>query len=74
MNPNIDKILNYKTIDVNNKIDRLLEIDAINYTNLGIDSTKTQKELVKKESRYIYRAIRSLDKELGDLLLQHQDK
>jgi hypothetical protein len=74
MNPQIDKILNYKTISINQKIDRLLEIDANNYTNLGSDSTKTEKELVKKESRFIYRAIRTLDKELGDLFLQHQDK
>lgn len=74
MNPKIDKILNYKTISINQKIDRLLEIDANNYTNLGSDSTKTEKELVKKESRFIYRAIRTLDKELGDLFLQHQDR
>jgi transcription elongation GreA/GreB family factor len=74
MNPKIDKILNYKTISIRQKIDRLLEIDANNYTNLGSDSSKTEKEQVKKESRFIYRAIRTLDKELGNLFLQHQDK
>jgi hypothetical protein len=74
MNPKIDKILNYKTISINQKIDRLLEIDANNYTNLGTDSTKTEIEQVKKESRFIYRAIKTLDKELGNLFLQHQDR
>lgn len=74
MNPKINKILNYKTISIRQKIDRLLEIDANNYTNLGSDSSKTEKEQVKKESRFIYRAIRTLDKELGNLFLQHQDK
>ncbi len=74
MNPKIDRILNFKTISIRQKIDRLLEMDANNYTNLGIDSTKTQREEVKKESRFIYRAIKTLDKELGNLFLQHQDK
>ena len=49
----IDKILGYKTIKKRVKIDRLLEIDANQYTTLGVDSTKTEKEEVKKNSRYI---------------------
>ena len=43
------------------------------YTNLGSDSTKTEKQEVKKNSRIIYRAIKDLDQETGKLLLQHQD-
>jgi len=74
MNPKIEKILNYKSIPIRQKIDRLLELDAINYTNLGSESTKTQREEVKKESRFIYRAIKTLDTDLGNLFLQHQDK
>jgi hypothetical protein len=70
----IDKILSYKSIKERDKISRLLEIDAIQYCNLGIDSTKSEKETVKKNSRYIYRAISKINKELGDKLLQHQDK
>tara|TARA_R100001509_G_scaffold145288_1_gene101840 strand:- start:438 stop:671 length:234 start_codon:yes stop_codon:yes gene_type:complete len=70
----IDKILSYTSIKERDKISRLLEIDAIQYCNLGIDSTKSEKELVKKNSRYIYRAISKINKELGDKLLQHQDK
>ncbi len=74
MNLKIEKILNYKSISIRQKIDRLLELDAINYTNLGSESTKTQREEVKKESRFIYRAIKTLDTDLGNLFLQHQDK
>jgi hypothetical protein len=74
MNQKIEKILNYKSISIRQKIDRLLELDAINYTNLGSESTKTQREEVKKESRFIYRAIKTLDTDLGNLFLQHQDK
>ena len=55
------------------RINQLLEIDATMYTNLGSDSTKAEKQEVKKNSRIIYRAIRELDIETGKLLLQHQD-
>tara|TARA_R100001509_G_scaffold130547_1_gene83928 strand:+ start:230 stop:463 length:234 start_codon:yes stop_codon:yes gene_type:complete len=70
----IDKIVGFKTIKKRVKIDRLLEIDANQYTSLGVDSTKTEKEEVKKNSRYIYRAISKLNKELGTKFLQFQDK
>tara|TARA_R100000655_G_scaffold76182_1_gene115211 strand:+ start:11774 stop:12007 length:234 start_codon:yes stop_codon:yes gene_type:complete len=70
----IDKIVSYTSIKKRDKISRLLEIDATQYCNLGIDSTKSEKELVKKNSRYIYRAISKLNKELGDKFLQFQDK
>ena len=49
----IDKTYNYKTISNKIKIDRLLEIDVIQYTNLGSDSTKAEKLIVKKNSKYI---------------------
>lgn len=55
------------------RINQLLEMDAIMYTNLGSDSTKTDKLEVKKNSRIIYKAIKDLDLETGKLLLQHQD-
>jgi Cu/Ag efflux protein CusF len=55
------------------RINQLLEMDATMYTNLGSDSTKAEKQEVKKNSRIIYRAIRDLDIETGKLLLQHQD-
>ena len=55
------------------RIDQLLSEDANMYTNLGSDSTKAEKEEVKKNSRAIYRAIKDLDESTGKLLLQHQD-
>jgi hypothetical protein len=55
------------------RVNELLEIDAIMYTNLGSDSTKAEKQEVKKNSRIIYRAIKDLDLDTGKLLLQHQD-
>jgi hypothetical protein len=55
------------------RIDEILEIDAIMYQNLGTDSTKANKEEVKKNSRFIYRTIKDLDSDTGKLLLQHQD-
>lgn len=58
---------------IKERIDELLKIDADMYTNLGIDSTKADKEQVKKNSRLIYRAIKDLDDATGKLLLQHQD-
>lgn len=58
---------------VGERIDQLLFEDANMYTNLGSDSTKAEKEEVKKNSRAIYRAIKDLDESTGKLLLQHQD-
>ena len=63
------KIVGYKTWTDKRKVDALLEIDATAYTNLGIDSTKTEIERTKKDSRFIYRAIKSIDEKLGKELL-----
>ena len=70
----IDQILNYKTYTDRRKIDALLELDATMYCNLGIESTKKERLEVKKQSRQIYRAIKTLDKSLGDSLLHFMDK
>jgi hypothetical protein len=53
----IRKITSYKTWSVKRKTDTLLEMDAEMYTNLGKESTKTEKKNVKAISRKIYRAI-----------------
>lgn len=70
----IDKILNYTSVSNKGKIDRLLELDATLYCNLGSDSTKTERKETKIQSKQIYRAIKTLDKSLGEQLLQHMDK
>lgn len=66
------KIVGYKTWSDKRKIDALLEIDATAYTNLGTDSTKTQVENTRRDSRFIYRAIKSIDENLGKKLLINQ--
>ena len=59
---------------VQQRLDELLEADSNMYTNLGTDSTKAEKENVRKSSRAIYRAIRdNVDENIGKELLQHQD-
>ena len=65
-----DKIMSYKTISNSSKIDRLLELNAVQYTNTGIDSTKTEMIEAEFNSKYIYRAIKKLDDSLGRLLLR----
>ena len=70
----IDKTINYKSVSNREKIDRLLEIDAIQYTNLGTDSTKSEKLQVRRNSKYIYRAIQKLDYEIGSKFLHFVDK
>ncbi len=69
----IDKILDFKSWSEKRKIDELLRIDCTMYTNLGIDSNKTERENTKKRSRAIYRAISKIDKEVGKGLLYHMD-
>lgn len=70
----IDKIFNYTSISNIEKINRMLEIDAIQYTNLGSDSTKSEKEIVKKNSKYIYKIISKINPDIGRQFLEHQDK
>ena len=61
-------------MDIKTEIDRLLEQDASNYTNLGSDSTTEEKEQVRKKSKRIYNKIAKLDPELGNLLLKTFDE
>jgi len=63
---NIQEFINYKTWSNKKKIDTLLEIDCSLYAHLGTDSTKAEKEEVKRKSIEIYRTIKKIDKELGD--------
>jgi hypothetical protein len=70
----IDKILNYSSIKDKIKIDRMLEIDANQYCNLGCDSTITEKKQVWKNSRYIYKSIQKINHEMGSKFLLYQDE
>ena len=73
LNTELDYV--FETFDEQQEIiDRMLALDAT--INMGIDikSTHADKERVKKNSRIIYRRLKKIDKQLGDLLIQHQDK
>jgi len=67
----IQKIKSYKTWSIKRKVDTLLEIDAIAYTNLGKDSTKTERQETRKNSRKIYRAILDISPLDGYILEAH---
>jgi hypothetical protein len=61
----------YKSIK--ERTDELLQLDAIQYTNLGLDSTKAERLKVKSDSKHIYRQIRVIDESLGKDLLYYMD-
>ena len=70
----IRKIQGYKTWSLKKKVDSLLEIDAIMYTNLGKNSTKTEKKEVKAISRKIYKAISLISPLDGYILESHMNE
>ena len=61
----IEKILNFTSWSKKRKIDTLFEIDADLYCNLGSDSNKTEVDKVHKQSRRIYKAIKTIDEYTG---------
>jgi hypothetical protein len=69
----IDKIVNFKTWTDTKKIDELLLIDCRLYMNMGCSSTKQEKEETKRLSRKIYRAIKTIDKKMGQHFLMAMD-
>jgi len=70
----IEKILDFSTWPTRKKIDELLRIDCDLYCNLGKESTKSDREVVKKKSKQIYRAIKTLDQDLGAKFLLYMDR
>jgi len=65
----IEKFMQFTSWTDKQKIDELLRIDCSLYAHLGTDSTKGEKDEVKRRSIEIYRTIKTLDKQLGDELL-----
>lgn len=65
----IDTILELE-ITKKEKIDKLLEYDTDMYTRLGTDSLKKEIEETKKESKRVYKAIKTLDENIGNELLR----
>jgi hypothetical protein len=52
----------------------MLELDAELYTNLGLESKREERDLVKKYSLIIYRAIKKVDWQLGCAMLLSMGK
>tara|TARA_B110000503_G_scaffold90036_2_gene136173 strand:- start:4065 stop:4301 length:237 start_codon:yes stop_codon:yes gene_type:complete len=69
----VERVLNFSSWTDKKKIDELFRIDCYMFANLGIDSTAKERNDVEKKSKYIYRAIKKIDPQLGDELL-HQLK
>lgn len=70
----IDRIIGFTTWSTRKKIDELFRIDTYMYTNLGIDSTKKEKEETRKKSKAIYRAISKINPKVGKELIYYMDK
>jgi len=68
-----EKIATDFALSMKERTDMILELDAIQYTNLGIDSTKKEKNKVKSDSKHLYRQIKGFNEVDGNLLLNHLD-
>lgn len=69
----VDKIVEFKSWKDEKKISELFRIDSYMYTNLGTDSTKSERDAVKRKSKYIYRAIGKIDPQIGKEMLYFMD-
>lgn len=58
---------------IKERTDALLKLDCDLYTNLGIDSSKEEKERVKELSRFIYTRVALIDQD-SKVLLEALDK
>ena len=70
----IRKIQSYRTWSIKKKVDELLMEDAYMYTNLGVDSTASEKKKVKAMSRKIYKAISIISPLDGYILEAHMNE
>lgn len=70
----LDKIIGFKTWNDKKKIDTLFHIDCDLYCNLGRDSSNRERTEVKTKSRQIYRAIKSINPNIGKTLLDSMDR
>ena len=70
----LDKIINFKTWSVKQKVDELLRIDCNIYCNLVTDSTKQERLEARRNSRKIYVNIKKVNPAMGNMFLQNIDK
>ena len=60
-------------LSVKERTDKILELDANQYTNLGIESSKAERTKVKADSKFLYKQIKGFNEIDGNLLLNHLD-
>ena len=60
-------------LSIKERVDELLKADCSNYTNLGIDSTESERTLVRGTSKDIYQLVNLIDEETGKLLMKTLD-
>ena len=65
----IEKIVDYTTWSDKRKIDTLLHIKNVMYSNLGLDSSRQERSTTQQLSKKIYKAIKTVSPELGKSLL-----
>ena len=61
-------------LSIKERTDALLKMDCEQYMMLGTDTTKTQKQEVKKNSKFIYKQIKGFNEKDGELLLRALDE
>lgn len=70
----IEQIASSTQLSKRQKVDELLRIDCKQYTELGTNSTKKERDEVKRLSRKIYRLIKThVDYDMGNRFLQNAD-
>ena len=68
-----EKIAKDFQLSVKERTDAILEMDQIQYQNLGTDSLAYEKNKVKSDSKYLYKLIRGFNEADGNLLLKQFD-
>ena len=69
----VDKIVGFTTWSNKQKTDELLRMDCSLYCSLGTDSTEADRDAVRKDSRRIYKAIKTFDPQQGQMYLSVMD-
>lgn len=60
-------------LSIQERTDKLLKLDCNMYTELGSESSKSERLEAKKNSKFIYKQIKGIDETSGNLLLKSLD-
>lgn len=73
LNLEIDRIVGLKTYTTKKKVDKLLEIAANLRSQLGIDSSQKDRDQVGRLCTALYKGVKRINSEEGNILLRTQD-